>query len=94
MGDFNAGEDNAAIKYLKEESEILFVDTFRVAHPAQAIVGTYNGFKVGNVNSAKIDYIFTNASAEILKAEIHHPKYQGKYLSDHFPVTATLQFNQ
>jgi len=93
-GDFNAGEDNAVIAYLKEQTVISLVDTFRAAHPHETIVGTANGFKVGNVNSAKIDYIFTNASANVLKADIHHPQYQGKYLSDHFPVTATLQFNQ
>ena len=96
-GDFNAGEKNAAIRYLKGESlspEIdktltVMVDSFREFHPHAEPVGTINGF-TGKSNGDKIDYIFVEPKMKVLSAEILRTNVEQRYPSDHFPVTAVL----
>jgi endonuclease/exonuclease/phosphatase family metal-dependent hydrolase len=94
MGDFNAGEDNAAIEYLLDKngtasSPIPMVDSYRVVHANEELVGTFNGFE-GNVDGAKIDYIFVEPDVDIIDAEIVKTNTNGRYASDHFPVTARI----
>jgi len=101
-GDFNAGEDNPVILYLKGKvtldkdnagpaaNPIPLVDTFRVLHPDEKEVGTFNGLQ-GNRSSPKIDYIFAPGDLEVVQAEITRTQYAGRWPSDHFPVTATLR---
>jgi len=101
-GDFNAGEDNPAILYLKGKgalgkdsagpvpNPIPLVDTFRVLHRDDKEVGTFNDLQ-GNRSGPKIDYIFVPGDLEILQAEIIRTQYAGRWPSDHFPVTATLR---
>jgi endonuclease/exonuclease/phosphatase family metal-dependent hydrolase len=100
-GDFNAGENNPAVMYLKGkaalgEGESKFknpvpaVDTFRVLHPDANEVGTFNVFK-GNRGGEKIDFIFTLPDVQVLEAQIVHTERNGHYPSDHFPVTARLR---
>lgn len=101
-GDFNAGEDNKAVLYLKGRAEfdgvpaglsktpVALVDTFRLLHPDAAEVGTFNGFK-GDRSGAKIDYVFTAPGIEVLEAEILHDNDDGHYPSDHFPVAARIR---
>ena len=69
------------------------VDSFRALHPEQNNVATYNGFK-GDASGAKIDYIFVPASARVLEAAIVKTHQNGRYPSDHFPVTARVRFEQ
>ncbi len=89
-GDFNAGENNAAIKYLKGEGNV--VDTFRILHPEAKEVGTFNGFR-GLSDGPKIDYIFVNPStSSTLHASIVRTEQEGRNPSDHFPVTAKIRF--
>jgi endonuclease/exonuclease/phosphatase family metal-dependent hydrolase len=93
-GDFNAGEDNPAVRYLKGETgdpPITFVDSFRVAHPEEREVGTYNGFQ-GTSAGAKIDYIFVQPDVRIVRAAILRDHRDGRYPSDHFPVVAEVDF--
>jgi endonuclease/exonuclease/phosphatase family metal-dependent hydrolase len=98
MGDFNAGEDNAAIKYIlgqtnnTDTSLIPLIDSYRAVHADEEIVGTFNGFK-GDTNGEKIDYIFVEPDVKIIDADIIRTNTNGRYASDHFPVTARLQFN-
>ncbi len=100
-GDFNAGESNPAILYLKgkaalgeEESKsknsVPVVDTFRVLYPDANEVGTFNAFK-GNRKGDKIDFIFTMPDVQVLEAQIVHTERNGRYPSDHFPVTARIR---
>ncbi len=101
-GDFNAGESNPAITYLKGETKlrgadselslcpIPMVDTFRVLYPDANEVGTFNGFQ-GRRNGDKIDYILTTADIEVLDTQIICDQIEGRYPSDHFPVTAKLR---
>ena len=101
-GDFNAGESNPAITYLKgkttlvssgeskSKSSVPVVDSFRVLHPDANEVGTFNQF-AGNRKGEKIDFIFTLPDVQVIEAEIVHTQYDGRYPSDHFPVTARLR---
>ncbi|MHC4126145.1 MAG: endonuclease/exonuclease/phosphatase family protein, partial [Planctomycetota bacterium] len=102
-GDFNTGENNPVILYLKGktalnkssgdecENPVPMVDTFRVLHPDARDVGTFNGFK-GNRKGGKIDYIFTIPGVKVLEAKILYDNAKGKFPSDHFPVWAKLRF--
>jgi len=96
-GDLNAGETNPAILFLKgtglskDNSPLPLVDTFRVLHPNTKEVGTLNGFR-GRTKGNKIDYIFVAPATQVLDASIVRTEKQGRYPSDHFPVTATLRF--
>ena len=55
-GDFNAGESNPAIEYLRKRKDTknlnrpLLVNIFRALHPAEKTVGTFNGFE-GNLTA-------------------------------------------
>ena len=96
-GDFNAAEDNPAIRYLKgtetdgDTVPVSLRDTFRVLHPDEEQVGTFNGFK-GTATGGKIDYIFVTPQLRVLTAAIVRRNRDGHYPSDHFPVTARLRF--
>lgn len=102
-GDFNVGESNSVVKYLKGQSDIdlgtgqktintvSMVDTFRVLHPDITDVGTFNGFK-GNRQGDKIDYVFTLPTVKVLEAQILYGNIDGRYPSDHFPIIARLYF--
>ncbi|MCK5851707.1 endonuclease/exonuclease/phosphatase family protein [bacterium] len=96
-GDFNMGKGNPAIKYLegteniKKRSPITLVDTFRVLYPDEKNVGTFNSFK-GLTNGKKIDYIFVEPNTRILAASIIRTQKEGRYPSDHYPITATICF--
>ena len=89
IGDFNAGEMNPAIRLLREAS---FFDTYRKINPRDSLAGTFHGFK-GSRTGEKIDYIFADARTTVIDASIIRDEIQGRYPSDHFPVTARIQFN-
>jgi len=100
MGDFNAGEDNAVVKFLtgggaigRVMVDVVMVDTFRVVRPTAKEVGTFNAF-AGKTDGAKIDFIFTQAETEVLNAEIVRDNLDGRYASDHFAVTAKILFGK
>jgi endonuclease/exonuclease/phosphatase family metal-dependent hydrolase len=66
------------------------VDTFRGLHPDAKDVRTAHGFR-GTRKGNKIDYIFTPSNVKVLEAQILYDNIDGRYPSDHFPVTATLR---
>jgi endonuclease/exonuclease/phosphatase family metal-dependent hydrolase len=102
-GDFNAGENNAVVRYLKGErrleivnngmsqNPLPLVDTFRLLHKDASDVGTAHSFKGGRTGN-KIDYIFVQPGVEVLRAEILHDNKDNRYPSDHFPITAAIRF--
>ena len=102
-GDFNSGENNAVVRYLKGErrleivsngmsqNPLLLVDTFRLLHQDASDVGTAHSFK-GSYAGNKIDYIFVAPGTEVLRAEILHDNQDNRYPSDHFPITAAIRF--
>jgi endonuclease/exonuclease/phosphatase family metal-dependent hydrolase len=87
-GDFNVGERNPAIATLRGP----FVDTFRALHPEEKAVGTFTGFKFGNTEGQKIDYILVPPGTDVLSAEIVRFSRDERYPSDHFPVAARVRF--
>jgi len=89
-GDFNAGESNAAFKLLVETPGVGLADTFRALHPDAEGVGTFNGFE-GTTSGDKIDAVLVSPGWEVLEAAIVRASPQGRYPSDHFPVTATVR---
>jgi len=96
-GDFNAGEDNPVIKYLKGQiavegpdgsktkTPVPMVDTFRVLHPDAKDVKSAHEFK-GTRQGNKIDYVFVPSMAKVLEAQILYDNTDGRYPSDHYPV--------
>jgi len=101
-GDFNAGESNPAVRYLKGQMSLpadansgavspeAFVDTFRLLHPEATDVGTFHSF-TGERTREKIDYIFVLPGTKVLQAAIVHDGRGERYPSDHFPVMALLR---
>lgn len=93
-GDFNAGEQNAAITQLLRNagtSGAPLIDTFRASHPDEKVVGTFTGFTVGQTSGDKIDYVLVTPGVEVLSAGIDRTARDGRYPSDHFPVTARVR---
>jgi endonuclease/exonuclease/phosphatase family metal-dependent hydrolase len=86
-GDFNVGESNPALATLIGP----FVDTYRVVRPQEKTVGTFSGFKFGNIEGEKIDYILAQPGTEVMHADILRTARDGRYPSDHFPVIARIR---
>jgi endonuclease/exonuclease/phosphatase family metal-dependent hydrolase len=89
MGDFNAGERNAAVASMVDGAALR--DTFRAKHPSASPVGTFSGFKFGQVSGEKIDHIFATPDWDVEDAAIVRTERNQRYPSDHFPVTATVR---
>lgn len=89
-GDFNAGEQNPAVQSLIAGR--FAIDTFRVSHPTASPVGTFTGFEAGRVDGEKIDYVLASPDLTVEAAAIVRTSRDGKYPSDHFPVTAHLRW--
>jgi endonuclease/exonuclease/phosphatase family metal-dependent hydrolase len=86
-GDFNAGEANPAATAMLAS----FRDSFRLLHADVPEAGTFNGFKLGQTGGDKIDFVFVEPGADVLAAEIVRTSRDGRYPSDHFPVTARIR---
>ena len=93
-GDFNTGEGSAPYQTLfsATDSKSSLVDTFRFHVPTLGKnEGTFNGFK-GTDTDDRIDWIGVSDDFETLTAAIDKTARDGRYPSDHFPVTAVLKF--
>jgi endonuclease/exonuclease/phosphatase family metal-dependent hydrolase len=108
-GDFNCGESSPAIRFLTGAAPSAvegsagvpgwtgLIDTFRIAQPDAADVGTFHAFK-GVAGPEKIDFVFvrpppppSRAKIEVLSAEIDRSSRNGRWPSDHFPVVAEIR---
>ena len=93
MGDFNMAMDNPGMKYLVKDG----VDTpyprltsaWMRMHPEDNLK-TGHAFKGGTSGKA-IDHILVEEKTIVLKANIDQRPIDGKYPSDHYPVTATVK---
>jgi hypothetical protein len=89
-GDFNTAEASAPYQAFLDGHDDL-VDTYRVKHKEKGPTeGTFNGFK-GTDGGSRIDWILASKSCSVLDAQIDRYEEDGRYPSDHFPVTAVLQ---
>ena len=86
-GDFNCGDENTAIKTILSSG---LIDTYRILNAKQPKEGTFNSFK-GETSEDKIDFIFITKDFLVKQSEIVRTSYDGKFPSDHFPVTAILR---
>lgn len=88
LGDFNTGEGTPPLRALREAG---MRDTFRDLHPDATAVGTFHGFK-GATQGNKIDYVLAGAGIETETASIlSAPGPNGRWVSDHHPVLATVR---
>lgn len=96
-GDFNVGEDNPALHHLvggpgEPRGSGAFVDSFRLADPDATEVGTFTGFTFGQTQGDKIDYVLVEPGTRVLSARIIRTSQDNRYPSDHFPVTAEIEW--
>ena len=93
MGDMNDSEDSLSLKaMLGTEAEGLPLhDSFREVIPQRGKdEATYHGFS-GKPAGSRIDFILLTRDFKAIDAAILHMNFDGRYASDHFPVTAVLE---
>lgn len=93
-GDFNCGENSPPYTALLSPppSAKPLIDTYRAVHPeTTSDEGTFNGFQ-GRRSGPRIDWILVTHEWHIQEANIVRTDFEGRYPSDHFPVTATLHW--
>jgi endonuclease/exonuclease/phosphatase family metal-dependent hydrolase len=94
MGDLNDSEDSASVKALiaADSTSLPLIDSYRAAVPSRApLEATYHGFE-GSQAGSRIDFILPSRDFEVNEAAIDHRIFDRRYPSDHFPVTAVLEF--
>lgn len=69
-----------------------WVDPFAALHPDAPAQGTFHGFE-GRRDGARIDWILVSEAWVPWEAAIVRTSRDGRYPSDHFPVTAVLQWS-
>lgn len=94
-GDLNINEDNPAYAVLVKPTipgAIRWVDSFREVHPIRGQdEASFNGFK-GTTKGSRIDFIFHSAAFVATESAIDRTTRERRYPSDHYPVTAVLQW--
>ena len=86
-GDFNADKASSAYRKLTEDGKLR--DAFNLAHPSDPAAGTFHGYGQA---SDPIDWVLVSGHFEVIAAEIDRYHEGNLYPSDHYPVTATLQW--
>ena len=88
-GDFNSAEGSKPYQFLVG---VNLIDTFRLAHPTrteeESTLTAWKGRLIGN----RIDWVLCSPKFRVLSAKIDRTHDQGRYPSDHYPVTATLNY--
>ncbi len=95
-GDFNTTEDDApsqTITHPTEPGMAHFTDSYREVHPQRLTdEASFHGFK-GTLKGSRIDFILHTPEFTPTAAEIDRNKSpEGHYPSDHYAVTAVLQW--
>ena len=97
MGDLNSFEDTPAFKTLIEADGPAgrkLADSFRELHPERsAKESSFNSWN-GKTDGSRIDFILHTSEFTPAAAEIVRTKYDGRWPSDHYPVTATLKLER
>jgi len=91
-GDFNMLPASDAYATLMEggHGDDLIVDSYTISETEPAgLAYTFNGFR-DNEGEGRIDYIFVRKGATVLSHETKGPKQGELFLSDHWPVKATV----
>jgi endonuclease/exonuclease/phosphatase family metal-dependent hydrolase len=94
-GDLNINEDNPAYTVLVNPTTpgaIRWIDSFREVHPNRGPEeASFNGFK-GTTKGSRIDFIFHTTDFVATESAIDRTSRDGRYPSDHYPVTAVLRW--
>ena len=85
-GDFNANKDSFAYQLLTKDG--LF-DVYRSANARDFAAGTFHGY--GQVTEP-IDWVLASGHFEVTSAHVDDHHEGNLYPSDHYPITATLQW--
>jgi endonuclease/exonuclease/phosphatase family metal-dependent hydrolase len=97
MGDFNMSSDNPAMQHLQKVGyKAAFsgtVDAWSSVHFREPRVGTRHGFH-GRTSGPMIDHIRLCDNIVPLEATVDQRNFDGKYPSDHFPVTAKVRITR
>lgn len=91
MGDLNALESSEPLRVLRAaESATPLVDSYRVHAPqAGAAEATFHDF-TGATTGRRIDYLLHTNDFVTREAAIVRDRIDGRWVSDHFPVSAVL----
>lgn len=93
VGDFNAREDDeeyAELLRAADEDGHKYLDAYRELHPDRhAAEASFHAFKGGR-EGTRIDWILHSSDLKAVEAAIDHTHEDGRYPSDHYPVTAVL----
>lgn len=87
-GDFNVTPDSVPCKAVKDGG---FTDTRDIAKETD-LSHTYHGFTTGTEGIATIDYVFVKGNIKVKAFTVVKDQIDGHFPSDHFPVTAVLEF--
>ncbi|RYD69924.1 MAG: endonuclease/exonuclease/phosphatase family protein [Verrucomicrobiaceae bacterium] len=97
-GDFNSTEENEPYKLLlsvpgdEQPNQKQLFDSYRLVHPNRTpSEASFHEFK-GTTAGLRIDWILHSKELKPLSAEIHQTNRDGRYSSDHYPVTAVLEW--
>lgn len=85
VGDFNDVPGSAPYQTLASSLKDVWLDT----HSRPAGEGTWHGFS-GKAQKGRLDWILASQDVQTLEVRILRTSYEGRYPSDHFPVSATL----
>lgn len=95
MGDFNSKPDSKIIKLIKEilitDNRNPTIDAFDLLEDENKVT-TFHDF-TGKTKGEPIDYIFYTKDILVNKTKIYTDKINGRYVSDHYPVSINFKFN-
>ncbi len=94
MGDFNAPPQSPCYIFFTEGGggEALNIPVLKDVF-SKPFPGTHHGF-TGNTNGDYIDWILFRGKLKLQEKRAIHDKINGKYPSDHFPVSALFSWEQ
>jgi endonuclease/exonuclease/phosphatase family metal-dependent hydrolase len=96
MGDLNSKEDSKAYATLTvaDEAGRELIDSYRKLYPKRSPnEASFDDWK-GTIKGSRIDFILHTAEFAPTTAEIVRTSYEGRWPSDHYPVTATLRLSE
>lgn len=90
MGDFNAPPEDALHQILRDHA---FAEVKNMLAKSSKVTFSTDGIFAGASadEQEEIDFIYLK-NAVVDQVEITHPRAQGRNLSDHFPVVATISY--
>jgi endonuclease/exonuclease/phosphatase family metal-dependent hydrolase len=91
VGDFNAGPESDPLRALLE-ADVPLRDAWREANPGAPTQGTFSGWATP-AHGPRIDFVLVSSQVHVESASIDAEQRQGRWPSDHLPVTAALRLD-